>query len=104
MSNELSANQITHLNYAFANVTETDNVILADFYADIEKHYSKDSWSEKEENVYDNIKQLFLLKKKYRNLKVRLSIEGWDFFFYVVKGVSTTMKKKTLFAIRCAAC
>ena len=54
-------------------------VYLSDEEAGVKLHHEGDPEDEPGNNLYGNLKQLFLLKKANRNLKVLLSIGGWAF-------------------------
>lgn len=76
-----SADKLTHINYAFGNVSG-GQCVIGDAYADYQKTYDAassvdgvaDTW---DQPIAGNFNQLRKLKQRYPNLKILWSFGGW---------------------------
>ncbi len=75
--------KLTHINYAFSNVSENGECVLGDPAADVERTYTAAESVDGEADAasaafHGNFNQLLELKQKYPDLKVLISIGGWS--------------------------
>jgi chitinase len=80
---DIPAQKLTHINYAFSNVSENGECILGDPAADVERVHSAaesvDGQRDSESAAFHgNFNQFLELKQKYPDLKVLISIGGWS--------------------------
>lgn len=74
MVTDIAAEMLTHINYAFFNVSESGECVLGDPWADTQFPYPGDKDGEP---LLGNFKQLQLLKKAHPTLQTLMSVGGW---------------------------
>ncbi len=72
---DIQADKLTHLNYAFANVSEDGEVVLGDEWGDTQYPFPGD---DEDAPRLGNFHQLQLLKQTHPNLQILISIGGWS--------------------------
>ena len=70
----IPAAQLTHINYAFANV-QNGVITLGDSYADIDRWYPGDCWNPGCRR--GSFERLRVLKQQFPHLKTLISVGGW---------------------------
>ncbi|MDZ4766151.1 MAG: glycoside hydrolase family 18 protein [Chloroflexota bacterium] len=68
---DIPADQLTHINYAFANISEAGEVVLGDEWADTQFPYPSDTTGG------GNFNQLQLLKAAHPAMQTLISVGGW---------------------------
>ncbi len=71
---DIDGTKLTHMNYAFANISADGIVVLGDSWADVEKTFDGDTW---DQPLKGNFNQLLKLKQKYPYLRTLISVGGW---------------------------
>ncbi|KAF7729359.1 hypothetical protein EC973_004615 [Apophysomyces ossiformis] len=102
---DLEPKKLSHVLYAFANLDEEGNIALSDDWADKDilfdaertVDHRKELWRENDHDLHGNLRQLYLLKQKYRHLKVSLSVGGWSGSHNFTK-VANDPRKRSRFA------
>ncbi|KAF5229821.1 hypothetical protein FAUST_10169 [Fusarium austroamericanum] len=90
----LPVKEITHVLYSFAKVNAKDGTVeSSDPWADVQRTYTGDNGGGGN-NAYGCVRQLYILKKQNRNLKVLISIGGFNGSPALASGVSTQNGRK----------
>ncbi len=97
---QLPAAQLTHINYAFANVSASGECELGDPYADTDKAYPGDGWEPGQRR--GSFHQLELLKQQHPHLRTMISVGGWTWSGRFSDVAATDAGRKK-FAASCAA-
>lgn len=76
---DIHADRLTHINYAFANISAQGECMLGDPYADTEKVYPKtDNPSDPPDTLRGSFNQLRILKEEHPHLQTLISVGGWN--------------------------
>ena len=73
---EIPADKLTHVNYAFANISDSGECVMGDPYADADKFYPGDSWDPGAKR--GSFHQLQILKAAHPKLRTLISLGGWS--------------------------
>jgi chitinase len=95
----IDASKLTHLNYAFANISADGKIALGDSWADVEKTFPGDT---ADQPYKGNFYQLTKLKQQYPHLKTLISVGGWT-WSERFSDVALTEESRTIFAQSCLA-
>ncbi|CAE6468619.1 hypothetical protein ACGC1H_004182 [Rhizoctonia solani] len=77
---DIDIDSLTHIYYAFADTDPvTGQATLTDLWSDQQITYPGDDNTAPGNNLYGNLKQLYLFKQKKRSLKTILSFGGWTY-------------------------
>lgn len=72
---DINADQLTHLNYAAADISENGQCVSSDVWTDTQYAYPGDKPNLR---LRGNIRQLQLLRGEHPNLKILITIGGWE--------------------------
>ncbi|QDU33289.1 Chitinase A1 precursor [Poriferisphaera corsica] len=90
---DVPADNLTHLIYAFADVTASGDVTLFDSYAAVEKSYPGDVW---DQELRGNFNQMNQLKAENPHLKTMIALGGWTLSAHFSDVVSTEAGREIL--------
>ncbi len=71
---DIPAESLTHVVYAFANLTPEGDVVFFDQWAATEKMFPGDTW---DQPLKGNFNQLQILKEQHPHLRTMIAIGGW---------------------------
>ena len=95
---DIPAEKITHLSYAFANISSDGRIAIGDPYAAIDKSYPGDTWDQPYRGTYNQINNV--LKAEHPHLKTLISVGGWTWSARF-SDVAATETSRLVFAESC---
>jgi chitinase len=94
---DIDASKLTHINYAFANISSDGKIAVGDSWADVEKPFPGDT---ADQPYKGNFYQLTKLKQQYPHVKTLISVGGWT-WSEKFSDVALTEQSRTIFAESC---
>ena len=71
---DINPSLLTHINFAFANLSADGTVTVGDPWIDTQKPYGDDTW---ETELRGHFGQLIKLKQQHPHIKTVISVGGW---------------------------
>lgn len=93
---DIPAADLTHVNYAFADVSPAGECVLFDPFADVQQPYAGDGGGP----VRGNFRQLQILKAQYPALRTLISVGGWTLSAHFSDAAATAASRQH-FAASC---
>ncbi|WP_163537526.1 glycosyl hydrolase family 18 protein [Gracilibacillus sp. YIM 98692] len=91
---DIDASKLTHINYAFANISEDGKMKVGDPWADTQQPFPGDTETQE---LKGNFHQLNKLKEQHPHLKTLISVGGWT-WSDKFSDVALTEESRTTFA------
>jgi chitinase len=95
---DMPLEKVTHVNYAFANISADGRIAIGDPYAAIEKLYPGDSWDQPYAGTYNQLNNV--LREEHPHIKTLISVGGWTWSGRF-SDVALTEQSRELFAESC---
>jgi chitinase len=95
---DMPLEKVTHVNYAFANISADGRIAIGDPYAATEKLYPGDSWDQPYAGTYNQLNNV--LRAEHPHIKTLISVGGWTWSGRF-SDVALTEQSRALFAESC---
>ena len=95
---DMPLDKLTHVNYAFANISTDGLIEIGDSYAAVEKLYPGDAWDQPYAGTYNQLNNV--LREQYPHIKTFISVGGWTWSGRF-SDVALTDESRSRFAASC---
>lgn len=95
---DMPLDKLTHVNYAFANISTDGLIEIGDSYAAVEKLYPGDAWDQPYAGTYNQLNNV--MRQQYPHIKTFISVGGWTWSGRF-SDVALTEESRSRFAASC---